>query len=175
VQDFWTNVRMGAKLFATQAIVDSPQLDAEAIERMLRGTTHWLSPRAVAGFDEQDFSFLPGTERAKLAKLVADFREVASSVGPTAPAPDHVVEKALPLFRDIVQSLEFHRYGDPEAYRLGKLIEQELQAHRPAELAELRFNTGLDHSGDPALWIWAFLTEEVSSFLLWKRWDEELR
>src|SRR5208337_1447637 len=58
--------------------------------------------------------------------------------------------------------LEFHRYGDAEAYRLGKQIEQKLQPHWPKEIAELRFNTGLDHTGDPALWIWVFLTEDVS-------------
>jgi hypothetical protein len=72
------------------------------------------------------------------------------------------VERALPLFRDIVQSLGFDRYGDAEAFRLGKLIERGIAPRRPSELAELRFNTGLDHSGDPALWIWAFLSDEVS-------------
>jgi hypothetical protein len=54
--------------------------------------------------------------------------------------------------------LEFDRYGDAEAYRPGKQIERALHISRPPELAELRFNSGIDHSGDPALWIWAFLS-----------------
>jgi len=162
LRDFWISVRTAAKMFAPQAIVDSPRLDAEAIERTLRGATLWLSTSAVAGFDEKDFSFLPDAERTRLAKLVTEFRTVASTVRPTAPAPNDAVEKALPLFRDIVQSLEFERYGDAEAYRLGKLIEYEIASYRPAHLAELRFNTGLDHSGEPALWIWAFLSADVS-------------
>jgi len=83
--DFWTNVRIGAKLFTPQAIVDSPRLDAEAIEHMLRETTHWLTPRVVDGFEKSDFSFLPSGERARLAKLVEDFSRVAAKVGPTAP------------------------------------------------------------------------------------------
>ena len=143
--DFWTNVRNGAKLFTPRAIVDSPRLDAEAIEHMLRETTHWLTPRVVGGFEKSDFSFLPSGERARLAKLVEDFSRVAAKVGPTAAPVREVVESALPLFREIVAMLEFDRYGDAEAYRLGKQIERELQPYRPKELAELRFNSGRDH------------------------------
>jgi hypothetical protein len=145
-----------------RVVVDSPRLDVSRIEDMLRSTDPWLTPEVVAGFDEKDFSFLPDDERGRLARLVADFRAVAETVRPTGPAPRDAVERALPLFRDIVQSLEFDRYGDAEAFRLGKLIEREIAPHRPSELAELRFNTGLDHSGDPALWIWAFLSDEAS-------------
>jgi hypothetical protein len=162
LHDFWSNVRTGARYFSPQAIVDAPRLDAEAIERMLRERTHWLTPRAVAGFDEKEFSFLPDGERVKLAKLVADFQTVASSISPTAPVADDAVERALPLFRDIVRLLEFDRYGDADAFRLGKLIEREIAPRRLPELAELRFHTGFDHSGDAALWIWVFLTEDVS-------------
>jgi len=151
--DFWTNVRIGARLFTPQAIVDSPRLDADAIEHMLRETTQWLTPRAVDGFEKSEFSFLASGERARLAKLVEDFSRVAAKVRPTAPPVREVVESALPLFREIVAMLEFERYGDAEAYRLGKQIERELQPCRPKELAELRFNSGLDHSGDPALWV----------------------
>lgn len=161
--DFWISVRIGAQMVAPpRVVVDSPHLDAGRIEQMLRTTDPWLTPEVVAGFDERDFSFLPDDERGHLARLVADFRAVAETVSPTGPAPRDAVERALPLFRDIVRSLEFDRYGDAEAFRLGKLIERGIAPRRPPELAELRFNTGLDHSGDPALWIWAFLSDEVS-------------
>ena len=162
LREFWISVRVAARLPAPQAVVDSPRLDAEEIERVLRRSTLWLTPGAVAGFDENDFSFLPVAERTRLAKLVTEFRQVASAVSPTAPVPNDALERGLPLFRDIVLSLGFDRYEDPEALRLGKLIEQAIESDRPPELADLRFRTGLDHSGDPALWIWAFLTEEVS-------------
>ena len=58
--------------------------------------------------------------------------------------------------------MEFDRFADPEAYRLGKQIDRELRPYWPPELAELRFKSGLDHTGDPGLWIWVFLTEEIS-------------
>jgi len=41
----------------------------------------------------------------------------------------------------------------------------EQRHYRPRELAELRFGTGLDHTGDPAIWIWAFLQDDT--------WDDE--
>jgi len=162
LHEFWTNVRIGVGLMSPQAIADSPRIDTATIENALRRATLWLTPQAVAGFEESDFPFLPEDERVRLAILVKDFRDLAGTVSPTEPAAKDVVDSAMPLFREIVEMLEFDRYGDAEAYKLGKQIEQALGPHRPAELAELRFNTGLDHSGDPALWIWAFLTDEVS-------------
>jgi len=162
LQDFWTNVRIGAGLIVPQVIADSPRLDAASIESALRKATLWLTSQAVEGFNEADYPFLPKEERERLAKLVKEFSEAAAKVSPTYVAASEVVESALPLFREILQMLEFHRYGDAEAYRVGKQIEQKLQPLWPKEIAELRFNTGLDHSGDPALWIWVFLTEEVS-------------
>ncbi len=129
---------------------------------MLRKTTHWVTPRSVAGFDESEFAFLSDAERSQLAKLVAEFRQVTSTVNPMAPATGDTVESALPLFRDIIRLLEFDRYENAEAFRLGKLIEREIAPWRPAELAELRFRTKLDHTGDPGLWIWAYLSDEVS-------------
>jgi hypothetical protein len=160
--DFWLNVRTGARLIAPHVTVDAPKLDSSAIEQSLRRATLWQTPRSVAGFNEADFDFLPDTERARLAQLVTDFRKIASGVKPTAPASEDQIAQALPLFRDIVGMLEFDRYGDAEAYRLGKQIEQAIEAYRLRELAELRFDTGSDHSGDPAIWIWAFLTDTAA-------------
>jgi hypothetical protein len=161
--EFWTNVRAAAGLHGLQVIADAQRLDGQAIERALRDTSHWLTPNAVAGFDDGELSFLSSAERTRLATLVTDFRAVASTVDWTARAPDETVKLAMPLYQDIVQFLEFDRYGDAEAFRLGKLIEREIAPHRPAELAELRFNAGVDHSGDYALWIWAFLSADVSA------------
>lgn len=162
LHDFWTNVRMGARLIVPQAFVDAPPLNADDLTARLRSATLWLTPQAVDGFDAADFTFLPATERTELSKWVKEFQDTAAAVNPTAPAPQEVVEKALPLFRNIVQTLEFDRYNDDEAFRLGKLIEQEISRYRPPELADFRFKTGRDHTGDPGLWIWVFLSDEAS-------------
>lgn len=162
LSDFWVSIRSAAHLVAPQVTVDAPSLNPNDIERALRGATFWLTPRAVAGFIEADFEFLPDADRERLAQLVSGFRDVASGVNPTAPATDDQVSRALPLFRDIVGMMEFDRYGDAEAFRLGKKIERAIEPYRPDQLAELRFNTGSDHSGNPAIWIWAFLTDAAS-------------
>jgi hypothetical protein len=162
LQDFWINVRTGSGLRTPEYVGDSSPIDAGTIEGSLRRQDRWLTPRAVGGFNEADLTFLSDEERSRMARLVAEFRNVTANVSPAVPTPAHVKEAALPIFRDLIQMLEFDRYGDPEAYRLGKQIENELRPHWPPELAELRFHTRLDHTGDPGLWIWVFLTEEVS-------------
>lgn len=160
LHEFWIGVRTGARLLAPRATVDSPKLDASAIERLLQGATLWLTPSVVAGFNEADFTFLPEVERTKLTRLVNAFRGVAAQVPPAAPASDEQIEQARPLLRDIVALLEFDRFGDAEAYRIGKQIESAIASWRPRELVELRFNTGWDSTSDPAIWIWAFLSDE---------------
>ncbi len=163
LRDFWISVRTAAGYLAPQVIADSPQLDASTIERTLRGTTLWLTPRAVDGFDPADLGFLPADDQKRLTDLVERFGDVAAKVNPKLPASDKAVKEAVPLFRDIVQMLAFDRYGDFEAFQLGKQVEQELGADRPDELAELRFKTGFDHTGDAALWIWAFVKDNAAS------------
>ena len=61
--DFWNKVRIGAKLYAPGFIAEAPPLDADAIEDMLRKTTHWVTPRSVAGFDETRL-LVPARQRA---------------------------------------------------------------------------------------------------------------
>src|SRR3954469_408555 len=82
LHEFWTNVRIGAGPISPRAIADSPRIDTASIESALRRATLWLTPQAVDGFEESDFPFLPADERARLAKLVKDFRELAGTVGP---------------------------------------------------------------------------------------------
>jgi hypothetical protein len=159
LREFWNSVRAAARFISPKPIVDSPRLDAAAIEQGLRGATRWLTPALGAGFDAADFPFLSGDDRTKLAGLVEGLRKVAEQVPPIAPATAEQIEQALPPFRDIIRMLEFDRYGDAEAYRLGKQIERVLERHRPPELVELRFNTGTDSAGDPAIWIWGFLSD----------------
>ena len=165
-RDFWDNVRQGARLLRYRHLFDAPRFDRAAIEQALRGTADWATPRSVAGFDESDFAFLPDPDRAELARLVADFRQAVPKLGPVGKATPAEVEKALPPFRGIVAMLEFGRYGDAEAFRLGKRIEAELVPWRPPELAELRFDTEPDWMGEPSLNIYGLIDKpDYDSFL----------
>jgi hypothetical protein len=162
-RSFWNSVRTVARMLAPQVVADSPRIDGQSIERALQRATLWLTPRAVDGFDEADFDFLAPEERARLAQLVSDFRAVASTVSPRAAASEETMKQALPLFRDIILALEWDRYGDAEVYRLGKQIEHELKSDWPEELAELRFWTGPDHTGDPGIWILGLVKDDAAS------------
>jgi hypothetical protein len=163
LQDFWLSVRTGTSFLAPRATADSPKLDANKIAQTLRSAVIWLTPKSVEGFEAADFPFLPESERTQLADLVAQFHAIASIVPPTEPATREQIDQALPFFLGIIKMLEFDRYGDAEAYRIGKKIEQAIDNYRPQELAELRFNTGRDHTGDPAIWIWAILEEAAAA------------
>ncbi len=175
LRDFWVSARTGMRLLIWTATVDSPRLDSGAIERVLRRETLWLTPRAVAGFNEADFTFLPDAERTRLNQLVTEFREIASRVSLATAANDDEVAQALPLFRDIIGMLEFDRYGDAEAYKIGKQVEHSIGATRPAELAELRFYTGADNTGDPSIWIWAILKDEAAAKAVFGRVTRSIR
>jgi hypothetical protein len=58
LEQFWTNVRIGARLIAPEVIADAPPFDETTIESALRKETHWLTPESVEGFQESDFPFL---------------------------------------------------------------------------------------------------------------------
>ena len=150
LRDFWTNVRMGARLVVPKVIADEQCPDPGELERKLRSATLWLTPLAVEGFDPADFDFLSEDDINSLASQVEAFRRLTRNLDPAAAVPEKTVLEALPVFQAILQHLEFDRYGDEEAYRLGKLIDREIQRWRPKDLAELRFETGFDHTGDPA-------------------------
>jgi len=161
--EFWLSVRTGAGLLAPKATVDSPRLNASDIEGVLRRANIWLTPACVRGFNEEDFFFLSEPERRELTVNVSRFREVASKVPNTGPATKEQTDAALPAFLTIIAALGFDRYADAEAYRLGKQIENLIQSARPLELVEIRFETGLDNTRDPAIWIWAILADATAS------------
>ena len=57
------------------------------------GSRPGLSPDST----RSEFAFLPDAERSQLAKLVAEFRQVTSTVNPMAPATGDTVERGAAL------------------------------------------------------------------------------
>jgi len=161
--DFWQNVRRAASLLAAPKVnADSSRVDEASVESQLQGANLWLVCGAVAGFDTADLSFLKQGDRDNLTKLVNSFRSEVSKVNPKGPAPAEVAVDAANLLQEIAECLGFERYEDVEADRLGKQIEKELRADWPEELQELWFRTGLDHTGDPALWVLVVLEDSAA-------------
>ncbi len=163
LRDFWISVRIGTGLVSPKATVDSATLDANQIESILRGADLWLTPRVVEDFDENDFGFLTPEERHRLAQHVTRFRSVASTVLGNAPATKQQVGAALPEFRGILEIIRPDKYGDPKALVLGKRLEQQVHGKLPKWVRDLRFETGNDAAGDPALWIWVEVDDAAAN------------
>ena len=159
LRQFWADVRRASNYAPPRPTTESPRLAPEAVEALLRHSTAWLTPKTVAKFAEGDFAFLPDAERARLAGLIGEFRRATGPLPPAATPTEAQVTLALAPLRDLVLMLEFDRFGDAEAYRVGKQVEQTIALERPGGLAELRFETGSDSTGDPAIWIWAILED----------------
>src|SRR5438477_419941 len=53
------------------------------------------------------------------------------------------------------------RYADADALLIGKRIEARLAPQLPQPVQEIRFETGPDATGDPAVWIWVVLSDDV--------------
>lgn len=154
LREFWISVRTAAGLMLPKAAVDSPRLDKERIEKILRGATFWLTPGAVKGYDPGDFDFLAKDEREHLQVGVARFVEVAKEVPSTAPASDLQVDDGLEGFRQILEVVRPDKYADFDAFVLGKRIETLVRDELPGWVKEMVFETGYDASGAQALWIW---------------------
>jgi len=162
LQDFWVSVRTAARMIAPTVTADSPRINIGDIERILRGAVIWLTPKSVAGFNERDFDFLSDAERTQLSESVHQFIAVARHVGPREAASESQIQQALPHFLRIVEILGGNRFADPEAFVLGKRIEQQTAGRVPESVLELRFETGEDSSGGEGLWVWVVLKDEIA-------------
>ena len=121
LHDFWKNVRAAAKYLGPQVIADAPRSDVETIDNYPSGRHELAHSEGCRRLRGAGILVPARRRRSKLAELVAEFHSAASSVGPTAPVPEDTIERAIPLFRDFVRTLEFDRHGDAEALRLGKI------------------------------------------------------
>jgi hypothetical protein len=163
LREFWANVLTAARLVSPRAAVDAPRLDANRIERILRKRHDWLTPRAVQGYDPDDFEFLSVEERRDLEESVHRFLQVAEQVPATARASEAQVQAALPAFRRIMEILRPDKYADLDALIIGKRIEQFLRGRLPEWVKELVFETGNDAQGEPALWIWVEIDDDAAA------------
>lgn len=179
IKDFWNNIRAGASLTSSQAVVDSPRLNAERIESILRSATSWLTPKSVEGYDPDDFDFLADEERQRLTDNIKHFRATASKVPHIGPPTNEQIREAMPEFENILKTIRPDRYGDLDAFVLGKKIEREVSGTLPQWARELIFETGFDVSGEPALWIWVEVDDKaLDETEVLRRFDsvrEELR
>ncbi|TVS19212.1 MAG: hypothetical protein EA424_09180 [Planctomycetaceae bacterium] len=163
LKQFWTSIRSAARFLVPAVIADAPKFDGAYIETRLRGARDWLVPESVEGFDEHDFGFLPDDLRRHLAQCVNEFRAIAQQVASDEQATDEQLEAALPSLLGVLEVMRPDRYADLDALVIGKRVERELARRLPGWVREIRFETGNDSNGDPAVWIWVEIDDEAAT------------
>jgi hypothetical protein len=156
---FFRGIQQSSRVIYWAAVADRPRLTPEWIDDVLEKNHGWLTSQTADRYDAEAFDFLPPNELQRLTAAVGRVRAVAAELGPKDSASADQRERAKPALKEILQLLEFDRYDDPEAFRLGKMIERRLASEWPPHLDHLRFRTGFDSTDDPALWVWAFVAQ----------------
>jgi hypothetical protein len=159
IEKFWNSVRWSSNLLVPYNAEESPRLDPTRIETILRSETNWLTPGWMKGYDPAEFDFLSEEERTRLDEGVKEFKAVVDSIPKNAQATGEQLDKGVTGFRKILEVLRPDRYPDFEAFLLGKKIENFVRDEVPAWLTEMIFESGNDHGGEPALWIYAVLED----------------
>ncbi len=169
IQRFWDD-------FVSKAgLINPPGVNSEEqVYRRQRYADEWLEPKTVAGFDPADFGFLVPTELGQLTAAVRAFLKVSGGWhrdtpefeqlddGSADPRPtSKQADDGAAYYREALSVLRPDRYSDPEALRIGKLVEREVASRLPEWVAELRFETGPDSTGDPAMWVWVILRDDA--------------
>ena len=166
LDNFWQSIRTGFQLYAPGRVIsDTPRLDDESIDKAMARPELWLTRAVARDYDPADFDFLPAERRDELTRLVKGFRAVAAGLKLRTPATDEQVREAAPFFRGIVKALEFDRFADPEAFRIGKTIESDPEFPQE-DVIDSRYRSGPDSTGEPGLKIMTYLPDsDMDTFL----------
>jgi hypothetical protein len=165
---FWANIRNLLPLpVVPDEWVEMRTLDVKAnaseIEMALNATaSKWMRPKTVTHYRPSDFEFLGTEDCGRLTKFVEDFRAAASQSDSA---------RARGALVGILALFEFDRYCDPIAFQAGKRIETYIRdTGKPDYLTRLKFAAIEDHNGQPALGIWAFLSDSDDDEALARMW-----
>lgn len=118
----------------------------------------WLTPRTVTGFDVNEFESFEAKDRENLGKVVQGFLAIANAVAGRDPT-DEELSSGIAHLTTLVTVLDplFH---DAE----GKVLLRALyrsNASFPDFVLGLDYSLDTDWSGDPGIWIWVIVPDDV--------------
>jgi hypothetical protein len=164
LHEFITSVRAGSLYFGPSEVsTDSPALDPPEMRRTLASAAIWLTPSSVAGYDDSDFGFMDPRERAELREAVQGFLAVAQQVPPKTPASREQYEEGRRWFSKVLEIVRPDLCADAETFRASKVLRSVLGSPtKPDSVVDLDYHIGRDSTGDPAVWIWVIIPDEVA-------------
>ncbi len=130
---FFDSIRRAYRTAVPKVEVDSDQIKAEAIERVLRGCDFWLTPKVVEDYDPSDFAHLPLSVQNELAGAVQSFKADAAKVRADQPASQEDRDAAWDSFSRIlatVRKLVIEEWISTVDV-IFKLVEQESRTQTP--------------------------------------------
>jgi hypothetical protein len=156
-QAFLQNLRTARNVFFDRVGPQSAHEDLRDPRSQLARAIIWLAPATVSGFNPSQFGELPPDVREQLKDRVQQFLDVARHVRADKPTQDEI-QRAMPVFLDIVKILDPYLSADEEARRIREVLEG---VEFPPGIVTWDFAVGADSTGDPAVRIWLFLDEDV--------------
>ncbi len=160
---FLQGVRNGGMLIAPRASAEH-QSNAATIEDRLRRPDLWLTPKTVEGFDANDFTYLTNDQKSALAKNVAEFRQVATTVPSDGPATRQQVAAASEPFREIYETVQ--RYFSKDFLAVRSAITGLFASGAfPDFVATFDLQVENDSTGDPAVWVWLIVDDAADENL----------
>jgi hypothetical protein len=160
IAEFLHNVQTARNVVLPQVGGFPMPLDRDTLDYagLKRSAPIWLTPRTVAGYDPNDFGSLSEADRDQLTATVRGFRAVAEAV--TAREPNEAELKSgfgyLMIFINLLDSLMLDAEGKALLFAVHRS-----KITFPDFVLGLDYTLDTDWSGDPGIWIWVIVPDDV--------------
>lgn len=169
-RDFLDNLRRARNLFVHgRATSDSRHLDPAALTRAIIRAAIWLTPRAVEGFNDEDFVELGPARQRALDEAVREFESIARQVPPNAPASDAQVSQAGDALRRMLEILNNYFPTHEEELQIRDAL---AKLDYPPWVRNWDFEPGSNEYGEPSVWVTLYADESAVPELFGKRATE---
>lgn len=156
-RDFIRNARAVAAVLAPGPHSPAAKDPIAGAARLLSARDLWLTPAAVAGYNPDDFRFLPTEDRDRLTAAVEAFKATATGLDGREPTPQQVLQAVqawLAVFGPIQEYV-----SEPEGMAIVRALMQ--GEPLPDFVLGIDYTLDDDWSGDPAVWVWVIIRDDI--------------
>ena len=135
----------------------SPMPNLAALRRVL---TLVLSPRVVAGYEADEFGYWDPARRTELTAAVTRYRELAEAAT-TRELTDEELTRGMDQLFTIVKLLDTDLLDEDGQALMRAVVEASGTEPFPDFVLGLDYTLDTDWSGDPGIWIWVIVPDEL--------------